>query len=301
MERNKDDVYCLALFDTIFLFAMPLFVFISGLFSKKEATSKIFWQKQLNILIPLIVVTIPLALNDLRHGYSLWAVLRPGYTLWYLLALFWWRCAIQFTPDKILDKASVVITISCILSILSSFIPWGEHIALRRTLFFLPYFVCGYLCRGKTEIIMGFAHKLPQALSILILIISFVACFFIHKDLTFAFTGNTVYSTLESPVYLSFFARFLTTIAGIITSICILSLCPQGDVKIISTEGRNCLFYYVLHPFFIKALPLFLIIAKVPYSFELLIGYFVIIVTVIFFMRKIPYSNLIINPIRRKS
>lgn len=139
------------LFDTIFMYAMPAFVFLSGLFTPTNYVSKVkFWLSILGILEPLLIFTFILTIPTLlTSGFSI-SLLRPGYTLWYLLALIWWRLMVYFIPSNLktnnFNKLIVLFLTICI-SIASGFIPLGKGngLAIPRTLFFLPYFWGGVL------------------------------------------------------------------------------------------------------------------------------------------------------------
>lgn len=123
--------YCLC-------FTMPLFMFISGYFSKPEAA----WRKNIKqLLIPLIAFTI---INDLvsmtTDSEYVFTWKRFGFAMWYLWVLFIYRLSLPY-----LLHIPKILLISFILSWIVGFLPWiNADFQLQRMFCFLPWFLLGY-------------------------------------------------------------------------------------------------------------------------------------------------------------
>ena len=96
---------CTVVWKWIYMFHMPLFVFISGRFSyrkDKNGFLKSIWK----LLEPLILVQFVMCLLDFAStGFvSFGKILTPWWVLWYLLSLTFWRLIIQLLPSKILNS-----------------------------------------------------------------------------------------------------------------------------------------------------------------------------------------------------
>lgn len=78
---------------------MPLFVFISGYFTKVDKTNKIFFKKLLRLLETLVVFNVLFhAMDIIRLDFSFLWTLTPSWILWYILSLIYWRLFVKFTP-----------------------------------------------------------------------------------------------------------------------------------------------------------------------------------------------------------
>lgn len=131
------------IYEFIYIFHMPLFIFISGYFSKKIDGIR---KKSINnLLIPYII------LNFLYYTYSYLIegnhkinFFYPGFTLWYILSLFFWRF---FLKDIIKVNSKILIIVSSILFGLAvGLVENNEYfLSFARTISFFPYFIMGYL------------------------------------------------------------------------------------------------------------------------------------------------------------
>jgi fucose 4-O-acetylase-like acetyltransferase len=117
----------------IYSFHMPLFVFISGYFSKNlEKSDKNAFKT--GLLYLLIHIVIDLFATDPAP------LLTPYWLDWYLLSLFIWRLAIKW-----LHKIKFIIPISIATALIAGFIPQvGRSMSLSRTITFLPFFLMGF-------------------------------------------------------------------------------------------------------------------------------------------------------------
>lgn len=103
-----------AIYNTIYLFHMPLFVFVSGRFSHIKDRDK--YKKGILRLIETYVVfqiVYSLILPLLKGEELLWKYLIvPNWIMWYLMCLIWWRLFIYFTPPQFAKNEKKYITLS---------------------------------------------------------------------------------------------------------------------------------------------------------------------------------------------
>ena len=125
----------------VYSFHMPLFIFISGYFSKNvdKARSKVLER----LLIPYLIFDIFFSITQYYvTGENRINILIPTFAFWYLLALSWYRIFI-----KDLSRIRFIIPISFLISILSvHFSSISSYLALDRTLAFFPFFLLGFYC-----------------------------------------------------------------------------------------------------------------------------------------------------------
>ena len=156
------------LYNCIYTFHMPLFVFISGYFSKRMNTYR---RKNIDTLLyPFlvfqilnIVYTIIIPIEPLKNN-----IFYPYHQNWYLIALFWWR---SFSPYKQFFKDYVVIGSAVLISLGVGFFPeWGGFMGLFKTAYFLPFFILGSYCEDLSLLI----EKLMRHKKLWITILCFV-------------------------------------------------------------------------------------------------------------------------------
>jgi len=126
----------------IYTFHMPIFVYISGCFSKgnmrniaKFTYIYLIWQ----ILFYLFDVIV-LKLN-IKFSFVL-----PNWTLWYVFAMIVWNLIIKFLDEILVDNYLYILSISIIISLLAGFCnEIGYIFSVSRIITFFPYFLLGYI------------------------------------------------------------------------------------------------------------------------------------------------------------
>lgn len=123
---------CTVTWKWIYIFHMPLFIFISGYFSRKKKKAELpasIWK----LLEPLIVFqALTLLPRFIVKGFSFSAILTPWYVLWYLLSLIYWRLLIQIIPDRILNNTKLILIVTFCVSILAGFLPSVDFFQYRE-------------------------------------------------------------------------------------------------------------------------------------------------------------------------
>ncbi|WP_207645932.1 acyltransferase family protein [Ruminococcus flavefaciens] len=125
----------------IYSFHMPLFVFVSGYFSKNllKRRNKAFAELLISyLLIQFMFGCLELILH--RDSSAFTNLFYPHFGLWYLLALFLWR---MLLPNLV--KVRGIVWIALVLNIISGvFLGFDNTMAIQRTVAFLIYFLIGY-------------------------------------------------------------------------------------------------------------------------------------------------------------
>lgn len=204
----------------IYTFHMPLFVFISGHFSKhisnfrRKSIDTLLWPfivfQLLNIIYTAIVPLEPLKDN----------IFYPYHQNWYLIALFWWR---SFIPYRQYFKKWLVIAFAFLLSLSVGFFPdWGVFLGLYKTAYFLPFFVLGVYCEDLAKLL----ERLMQykALWIVVFFVSVIVVFALSLNtdvlfkLNYAFKANYGYNG----EWVNFVLRLAAMMASIVMCITVL-------------------------------------------------------------------------------
>lgn len=128
----------------IYAFHMPLFVFLSGYFTRKKnlRSQLVDSSKLIKLFLVFQIIDLVVKCIFTRALPSVHDCIIPGFALWYLLCLFYWRILIAIIPQKI--DGNIVIVLSFILSLLIGFVPVGGELGFQRCFSFLPYFCIGH-------------------------------------------------------------------------------------------------------------------------------------------------------------
>ncbi|MFR9673194.1 acyltransferase family protein [Streptomyces sp. TR02-1] len=137
----------LALYDLVYTFHMPVFVVVSGYFSRNIALRP--WELHrlvAGLLLPYLFFEV------LYAHFRRWAAHDPSYPVnvidpqfldWFLLALFLWRLS---APVWRIVRRPLPVAVG--IAVLASVTPGiGPDLDLQRVLQFLPFFVLGTLLR----------------------------------------------------------------------------------------------------------------------------------------------------------
>ena len=138
----------------IYSFHMPLFVFISGYFSRmsKRKTERAFAE----YLIPFFIFNTIYTMTI--QGVLKVNIFLPQYAFWYLLSLFFWNISIDY-----IYKFKPIIIVSFILGIYCGLFGNIDRVfSLSRTICFFPFFILGYsFDKEKTEKLRSLNKALP--------------------------------------------------------------------------------------------------------------------------------------------
>lgn len=289
-KEFSDSTACAVIWNWINLFVMPLFVFISGYFSRKKEKEE-FLPSIWKLLEPLIVFHI-IGLSFYVDNLSLKIVLTPWHMLWYLLSLIYWRLMLQFIPDKILKHTKIVIISTFCISILAGFLPIDRVLSLQRTLSFMPFFFLGYYMKGKN---LYLPDKYKPLCLVFLFVILAVLFFYPHR-ITYL-----LYATPYKNIY-GVVVRMVAFILAIPMSIAFINVCY--NTPWIAQQGRMSMQYYIYHalvipPMSAPIIPPFILIAdkmNVPMTFYTAIIIIILTTIGLSLILKIPHVKMLTNP-----
>lgn len=152
----------------IYVFHMPLFLFVSGFLSKnvEQERSRAFG----NLFIPYILFQLLLGISELiltKQGKALQNLFIPQMGVWYLLTLFSYRLILPEIRKVrgILVLAFSLTTFTCL------FTEIGNEFALKKTLGFFIYFIAGYMFK---EIPKNRLNKIASRLILTVILLMFI-------------------------------------------------------------------------------------------------------------------------------
>ena len=289
-KEFSDSTACAVIWNWINLFVMPLFIFISGYFSRKKDKKDIFpsiWK----LLEPLIIFQA-IALLFYKDSITMRDFITPWYMLWYLLSLIYWRLILQFIPNKILNHTKLIIFSTFYVSILAGFFPFDRVLSIQRTFALMPLFFCGYYFRDKNL----YLPDKYNTLCIVFLFVILAVLFFYPHRITYL-----LYATPYKSIY-GVVIRVVAFILAIPMSIAFINVCY--NTPWIAQQGRMSMQYYIYHALVIPPMsapiipPLILIADKmnVPMTFYTAIVIIILTIIGLSLILKIPHVKMLTNP-----
>lgn len=233
----------------IYLFHMPVFIFISGYFSKNlEKGRKTAVE---TFLVPYLLLNIILSVILFFMGkIEAIMILSPGWTLWYLYCMFIWRLLL---PDLV--KVRRILILSLIVGIFSGFLTeFGTYMAMARTLSFLPYFLAGYFTTPQRiqKIRLFFLGKF---FSLMIVLFGLATAFFwvsfrLPAEILW---GDRAYNLFTMPLYQNLLADIFLYLMGFAFVFVFLNLATSKRY-FFSAWGQRTLAIYLLHIYLVAPL-----------------------------------------------
>ena len=285
-----------AMFSFIYLFHMPLFIYISGMFSQFKEKEK-YKKGILKLLETYVVFQIIrcVCFSFMEEDISLISFLIiPKWTLWYLMSLIFWRLTVLILPKKMLSSHPKRILLICfIISIIGGFVPLNSEFSIQRTLTFLPFFYLGYYSY-KIDI-KKIINKIPFVLSWTIPLLIFLFIFFcLNIDLQFL-NGKSYFWALKESVFTCMWARIAMMASAMVLSV--MTMRMMLNKTIFPKWGEKTLFIYIFHTFIIDIIRLLIKKGYMGNHECLLFLYSIVILVFLGIISKYKFSNAILNPV----
>lgn len=236
----------------IYSFHMPVFIFVSGLFSKKTIQRKNY-DKVFGYLFMFFVAKMIVAIGRLIGTGEMGFVMFSERGLpWYMLAMF----AFQMITIAVQNFSPKYIFIFSIL--LSCFAGYdtllGDDLCLMRIFVFYPFFYLGY-CLKPSSVAKFFNNKVLKIISAVI-VIAFIIIVVANTDsiyrLCFLFTGRHSYEKLDDAFAFGGLIRLAYYAFAFIFGSAVICLIPNrlGNGSV-AKLGSRTLQIYSLHYFFV--------------------------------------------------
>lgn len=258
---------------------MPLFVFVSGYFSRPDKRLKDSCWGLFAAFVLFQVIWI-----IINPPHSLSKIMSPVTTLWYLLSLCYWRLLIKVF-DKISKSKTLWLLVSVVLMIVAGYIPLSTELSFQRTFAFFPFFVMGNMMRDNDLFKIRCVNKLLISAVVAIIIAGAIGLYIVQPNLMWLLYGKSPYQSYHTSLVV---APIVKVIWLVLTSIlCLMIMIIVPDLAILSKEGAKTLTVYLFHFFPIYFLQkvgfhsdnlfLLIVIALAIYCFTSLIHRFKII------------------------
>lgn len=224
----------------LYVFHMPLFVFLSGYFSKlSKRTTKQKVEKSIKLYVGAQVFYTAFNFFILGRESAKLRILMPQWTLWYLLSMVFWYIISDYVKDY--KKWIIWSVIIAMIAGLDSSI--GTSGSSSRTLFFLPFFIGGMAFKEEYIDVLR-ENKVKIAIgSILTIVVLWLLNEATPIELLFEYTKYTWY--FDRP-WFPMFLRGFHYISAIVVGMGILVFMPSKSTKL-SKVGKYSLIMYLTH------------------------------------------------------
>ncbi len=248
----RNEKLMIAICNAIYTFHMPVFIFVSGYFSRNIKVQR--WADVIQLLIPyLLLEIVHWGFTKFTHlGYGNKSLLTPTYHNWYLLSLFYWRMLIPFFNKM---NKNLALALIFTLSIGAGWLPQlTDFAAAYRSLYFFPVFAFGYYAQDisqytKVSLVVKFtALFFLLAFTFLIFYVSYFDMEKAEK-LLYAYAPMYGYYGESDNMLL----RIAAMISGFGCGFLFLFLVPH-KTTFFTRMGTKTLYVYVFHMFIVWAI-----------------------------------------------
>ena len=147
IENLRDIRFAHALYLFVYTFHMPVFIVITGYFSRRFTFSGGKARKLLtNLAVPYVVFETAYSTYHWAVGHSKFEIslLDPYYLVWFLMALFAWRLS---TP--VWQQIRFPVAVSVAISLLSGMSQLSDTLEMNRVFGLVPFYVLGLFLKPE--------------------------------------------------------------------------------------------------------------------------------------------------------
>ena len=232
----------------IYSFHMPIFIFVTGLFSKKAVDEKNI-KKALPYLTCFFATTLILFITKALLGWApVFELFSPSGISWYLMSMFFMFLITMLIKDY---KPQYIFVLSLIIGVMCGFVQTEnpDFFTWMRTLTFYPFFCLGYI--SDREKIEKATNKISIKITAVIFFVAiYLLIYFYPKQANKISRLNTARHTFSE---LGRFApygwelRLLTYAISFAAIFLLISLIPRKRIKGFTSLGERTLGIYMFH------------------------------------------------------
>ncbi len=246
------NVQLLSIYNCIYAFQMPLFIFISGYFSKRITCPR---KKDIEILLyPYLVFQVlnVFYVRYIEHNPASWNLFIPLHQNWYILALFIWRLIIPYF--QYVNKWMGIVTALGLSLIFSKYQVPGNLFALNYVFVFLPFFVLGYYI-DETDIqkIQKRPFNILAIMAVLVLFAAIIVGTYHSTNL-----GLTITQAFKPPYVCTSYISYGLRCVGFVLSFMLIYLMfvmkgklETNNANRLDFSGGGTILVYLAHYFFV--------------------------------------------------
>lgn len=236
-------------YSVVYAFHMPLFILLSGYFSKNITVSKL--KKGVPKLIETYLIMGFIGLMVLDYQYE---IKSPQLSEWYLLSLVFWRI-LAWCIDKLKLSKETTIFLSFVFAFISFFLldAHSSTLSCMRTMLFLPYFIIGYyMSRDNINTIRKHWKPFSVISIVCIAVLIYFSCHYLRFLHVMEYSNMGIYS-LNNNFHISYLSIITWKAALYLIGLllCLTALSISFKKLNISKYGRYTLFIYCMQMYLI--------------------------------------------------
>ena len=271
---------------------MPLFVLLSGYFTKTPSDLKGLWYSLKGIAKPLILFQVIYVSLDyvIFERIEIASIITPFWILWYLMSLILWRIFTFLFQKPIHNDPFLFFLVAIMIALFSGYCPIRNPFSLQRTLNFFPFFLAGLYLRQRADVLSSLAGLGGAKIaSIIVIVISVIVvwCGLYPEKMYDMLRGAHSYVIQDFPV------KLLLIIWSFSLSFAFLLTAKEN--RILSIIGKDSLVYYLLHGLLVRfVLKPFIAYYDLPANLLISLFYCTIVVVIIYMLNKNKYVRRLV-------
>lgn len=256
VDKNTSDMFN-SLYIFIYSFHMPLFIFLFGLFTKRQTKESKFDVNKFTFFIFLgfLLKAYRVIIGKITHSSPNFGVLGTSSIEWFLFVIAFYMLVCYLIRQV---HPGIIIPVTIVLGCLIGFVNFQDisiivhksqdFLYLGRFFVFMPFFFIGYYL--TPEKILNFTSKLYVRIPAIICFIAYFILCFRELPLVFQFkklfTGRNPYSLVKID-NCCVQHRLIAYIISAILVLGIICILPNKKIPLISSMGQNTLSVYFWH------------------------------------------------------
>lgn len=240
------------IFNYIYLFHMPAFLFVSGLFSKRTINEKNVTKVLPYFTCFVATVILQFIFKAILLGKETLSFFQLGGLPWFLLSLLSMYLITMITKNY---KPAYIIVFSIILGIFVGFSKEQDYtlFSWMRTVIYYPFFYVGYLT-DPSKIVKIMNKAWLKILAIVFFVGLFAICYIkpeFFNNIFCLMTAKHPYSHMKELQNWGWAFRIMLYTVSFIASYLLISIVPKKKIWLITQTGKRTLTIYMFHFLFV--------------------------------------------------
>ncbi|MDO4487076.1 MAG: acyltransferase family protein [Bacillota bacterium] len=210
-----------------FIFLMPAFIFISGLFFKRNEPQKAYVRAIAFFIMYIFAKAITWALRTILYHSTDFSLFNTGGVEWFLLAMAVWSIITPIT--RFVDSKLLLLTTLGLALIVGYDQSINSYFVLSRIIVYWPIFIMGTIIdRNWFAAIIN--RTWIKTISILVLVASFLVILLYYDDVVIIkplLSGQHPYTLLEQYKNYGCIMRLIVMAISSVLGFCIIALIPR--------------------------------------------------------------------------